>query len=134
MTRLEKKRLFNVRCGAEGNIIYPRIEAKTAEEAIHKSNRHKGQIISQVDSDPIYTASLGVVAGNLYKTDTGNSIFDITIRGTDEEAVDTLKEAIALAIGGKAVDFAQLNCDGHSDGGVALKRFICTWKLSINAM
>jgi hypothetical protein len=132
MAKLEKTRLFDVRCGAKGNIIYSGIEAETAEEAIRKSSRSEGQIVSQVDSVPIYTAGLDCETNEENKTE--NSVFEITVRGTDEESVETLRHAIALAIGGMAVDFAELNKDGDSDGGRALQRFIDKTCLSIVAM
>ena len=132
MAKLEKTRLFNVRCGEKGNYIFSGIEATTAEEAIRKSSRREGQIVSQVDSEPIYTAGLDCETDEEDKSE--NSIFEITVRGTDEESVEKLRDAIALAIGGMAVEFAELNKDGDSDGGRALQRFIGKTCLSITAM
>ena len=132
MAMLEKTRLFNVRCNAGANVIYSGIEAETAEEAIRESGKGAGQIVSQVDSEPIYTAGLGLETDEEDKSE--NSIFEIKIRGTDEETVEKLRDAIALAIGGMAVEFAELNKDGDSDGGRALQRFIGKTCLSINAM
>lgn len=134
MAKLEKNRLFSVHCCSDGKTIYSGIEAETAEEAISKSSRHEGQIVSQVISEPIYAASIGLETENLENgSDTGNSIFDITIRGTNEEAVNKLKEALALAIGGMAVEFADLNRDGCSDFGAALNRFVTEWGLTTNS-
>ena len=123
MANLEKTRLFNVRCGARANIIYSQIEAVTAEEAIRKSDRREDQIVSQVDSEPIYNASIGVET-DASKHDTGNSIFEINVRGTDEVLVDKLRNAIARAIGGMAVEFEGLTEDGGDDDGRSLRNFI----------
>ena len=123
MANLEKTRLFNVRCGAKANVIYSQIEAVTAEEAIHKSSRSEDQIVTQVDSEPIYNASIGVET-DVSKHDTGNSVFEINVRGTDEVLVDKLRNAIARAIGGMAVEFEGLTEDGSNDNGKSLRNFI----------
>ena len=123
MANLEKTRLFNVRCGVKANVIYSQIEATTAEEAIRKSPRRVDQIVSQVDSEPIYNASIGVET-DASKHDTGNSIFEINVRGTDEVLVDKLRNAIARAIGGMAVEFEGLTEDGGDDDGRSLRNFI----------
>lgn len=132
MAHLEKNRLFNVRCGADGNIIYSGIEAETAEEAIRKSFRSEGQIVSQVDSEPIYVASIGTETENDDDdSDTGTSVFDITIRGTNETAVNQLRDAIAKIIGGMAAQFdEELDSDGSSDYGSAMNKFIAQWNLT----
>ena len=132
MAKLEKTRLFDVRCGAKGNIIYSDIEAETAEEAIRKSSRSEGQIVSQVDSVPIYKASIGTETANLENDyDTGTSVFDITIRGTNETAVNQLRDAIAKMIGGMAAQFDnELDSDGSPDFGKALNKFIEQWGLT----
>jgi len=122
MANLEKTRLFNVRCGAKANVTYSQIEAVTAEEAIRKSSRHKDQIVSQVDSEPIFNASIGVET-DASEHDTGNSIFEINVRGTDEVLVDKLRNAIARAIGGMALEFEGLS-DGSDDRGRSLRNFI----------
>ena len=135
MATLEKTRLFNVRCNAGANVIYSGIEAETAEEAIRKSGKGAGQIVSAVDSEPIYRAGLDVETEDWSnENDTGTSIFEIQIRGTNAETVDKLKEAIALAIGGMAVAFENLNPDGESDHGRALQAIINKLNLSITAM
>ena len=123
MANLEKTRLFNVRCGAKANVIYSQIEAVTAEEAIRKSPRREDQIVAQVDSEPIFNASIGVET-DASEHDTGNSIFEINVRGTDEESVEKLRDAIARAIGGMAVEFEGLTEDGGDDDGRSLRRFI----------
>ena len=132
MAKLEKNRLFNVRCGANGNVIYSGIEAETAEEAISKSRRSEDQIVSQVDSEPIYNASIGTETENWDDdSDTGTSVFDITIRGTNETAVNQLRDAIAKMIGGMAAQFdEELDSDGSPDYGKALNKFIAQWGLT----
>lgn len=124
--------MFDVRCGAKVNIIYSRIEAETAEEAIRKSSCSEGQIVSQVDSEPIYKASIGTETANLENDyDTGTSVFDITIRGTNETAVNQLRDAIAKVIGGMAAQFDnELDSDGSPDFGKALNKFIEQWGLT----
>lgn len=136
MAHLEKNRLFNVHCGANGNFIYSGIEAETAEEAIRKSDRHEGQIVSQVDSEPIYNASIGTETDKWDDdADTGTSVFDITIRGTNEAAVNQLRDAIAKMIGGMAAQFDEdLDSDGSSDYGSALNKFIDKWNLTTNSI
>lgn len=136
MAHLEKNRLFNVHCGAKGNTIYSGIEAETAEEAIRKSDRHEGQIVSQVDSEPIYSASIGTETDKWDDdSDTGTSVFDITIRGTNEAAVNQLRDAIAKIIGGMAAQFDEdLDSDGSSDYGRALNKFIDQWNLTTNSI
>ena len=135
MATLEKTRLFNVRCGAGANVIYSGIEAETAEDAIRKSGKGVGQTVTAVDSEPIYTAGLDVETEDWdNENDTGTSIFEIKVRGTNPELVDKLKEAIALAVGGMAVAFENLNPDGESDHGRALQALINKLNLSITAM
>lgn len=136
MAHLEKNRLFNVHCSAKGNFIYSGIEAETAEEAIRKSDRHEGQIVSQVDSEPIYSASIGTETDKWDDdSDTGTSVFDITIRGTNEAAVNQLRDAVAKIIGGMAAQFDEdLDSDGSSDYGSALNKFIDQWNLTTNSI
>lgn len=135
MAHLEKNRLFNVHCGIKGNIIYSGIEARTAEEAIHNAHRHEGEIVSQVDSEPIYSASIGTETDKWDDSDTGTSVFDITIRGTNEAAVNQLRDAIAKMIGGMAAQFdPNLDSDGSSDYGSALNKFIDKWNLTTNSI
>ena len=44
-------------------------------------------------------------------------MFEIVVRGTNAEKVEKLKKAIALAIGGIAVEFSDISSnDEHNDG------------------
>ncbi len=127
MATLEKMRLFKV---SSENVIYTGIEAETAQEAIAKSNAKKNNLaITQVTSEPIYQAGLGLET----EEDSENSVFELTIRGTNEESVKKLRDAIARAIGGPAVEW-YVNDTGDSDNGAALQRFIGKTGLWISAM
>lgn len=122
MAILEKNRLFNVRVGERGNMVYSGIEAATAEEAISKSSRRPDDPVVAVESAPIYSASLGLETDQADKPET--SIFEINVRGTDEESVERLRDAIARAIGGMAVEFEGLTEDGGDDDGRSMRRFV----------
>ena len=127
----ESTRLFTVRCGKNGKFLYSRIEAKTAQEAIDKVDCAKSgkEIVSGVTSEPIYHAGLDLeCTEEAAQSDT--SAFEITVRGTNEQLVDKLRDAIAQAIGGMAVEYADL----ESDDGRALQHTLTKYGINVIAM
>lgn len=127
----ESTRLFTVRCGKDGSCLFTQIEAKTAQEAIDKVDCVKSgkEIVTDVTSEPIYCADLGLeCTDEAAPSDT--SVFEIAVRGTNEELVDKLRDAIAQAIGGMAVEYADL----ESDEGRALQHVTMKYGLNINGM
>ena len=127
---LAKNRKFNVHVGEHAT--YSGIEAATAEEAIRMSCKRKDDVVTKVTSDPIYIAGIGIECDGDDIAD--DAVYGIEVKGTDEKFVDKIRDALALALGGMAVEFAGLRKDGSSDNGRSLQRLVAENGMSVVAM
>ena len=127
----ESTRLFTVHCGKNSNCLYSHIEAKTAQEAIDTVDCAKSgkEIVTSVTSEPIFHAGIDIECTE-EAAPSDAAVFDITVRGTDEKLVNKLRDVIAQAIGGMAVDYADLT----SDEGRALQRATTEYGLNVIGM
>ena len=114
--KTESNRLFNVYFGDNKDVSVTHIEAKNAAEAIERAKKtfNTSFECTAVESKAIYNGSVELEcgAGGLDE----DAVFEIVVRGTNAEKVEKLKKAIALAIGGIAVEFSDISSnDEHHD-------------------
>ena len=121
-TKIESNHMFTVYFGENKNVSVSMTEAKNATEAIEKAKKHFHTSLecTAVESSVIHSGTIGIEcdAGGLSE----DAVFEIVVRGTDAEKVEKLKNAIAIAIGGMAVEFHGLS-NGESDGRSLQKAF-----------
>lgn len=99
MSKLTTNRLWTAGFGKDKNFRVSNIEAASAEEAKAKASKNMDEPLTMLDSEPIYEAGIGVELDD-GDSESGNGIFDITIRGTDNAKVDELKKILAFIISG----------------------------------
>ena len=120
--KTESNRLFNVYFGENKDVSVTNIEAKHATEAIEHAKKtfNTSFECTSVESKAIYNGSVELECGaNGIDED---AVFEIVVRGTNVEKVEKLKKAIALAIGGIAVEFSDISSnDEHCDGSFLQK-------------
>lgn len=127
--KVDSNRLFNVYFGDKKNVVITQIEAKNASEAIAKANSKvlDTNIENQctaVESTNIYNASIGIECDNgMYDKDE-DAVFEIVVRGTNIDEVERMRNAIALAIGGNALNNCNTDDGGRSDNGRFLQKVI----------
>lgn len=115
--KTESNRLFNVYFGDDKFVSVTNIEAKNATEAIERAKKtfNTSFECTSVESKAIYNGSVELECGASGIDE--DAVFEIVVRGTNVEKVEKLKKAIALAIGGIAVEFSDISSnDEHSDG------------------
>lgn len=130
-TKIESNRLFTVYFGKNKNLSISHIEAKNATEAIEQAKKdcYTSLDCTAVESNAIYTGKLGIDCDSNIHDD--GAVFEIVVRGTNAEKVEKLKKAIALAIGGYAVEFLNLSPNGESDHGRSFQKAIAEDGMSI---
>ena len=115
--KTESNRLFNVYFGENKDVSVTNIEAKNATEAIERAKKtfNTSFECTSVESKAIYKGAVELECGASDLDE--DAVFEIVVRGTNVEKVEKLKKAIALAIGGIAVEFSDISSnDEHSDG------------------
>ena len=115
--KTESNRLFNVYFGDDKFVSVTNIEAKNATEAIERAKKtfNTSFDCTSVESKAIYNGAVELECGASGIDE--DAVFEIVVRGTNVEKVEELKKAIALAIGGIAVEFSDISSnDEHSDG------------------
>ena len=131
--KVDSNRLFNVYFGDKKNVVITQIEAKNASEAIAKANskvlntKLENQCTA-VESNNIYNASIGIECMCHNKDDDG--VFEIIVRGTNSDEVERMRNAIALAIGGKCLG-NYTDDGGRSDDGRFLQKVIIENGMSV---
>lgn len=132
--KVDSNRLFNVHFGDKKNVVITQIEAKNASEAIEKANskilgtKLENQCTA-VESSNIYNASIGIECMHYTKDD--DAVFEIVVRGTDPDQVERMRNAIALAIGGKCLGNYNTDDGGRSDDGRFLQKVIIENGMSV---
>lgn len=115
--KTESNRLFTVYFGDDKDVSVTNIEAKNAAEAIERAKKtfNTSFECTSVESKAIYNGAVDVECGASDLDE--DAVFEIVVRGTNAEKVEKLKKAIALAIGGIAVEFSDISSnDEHYDG------------------
>ena len=115
--KTESNRLFNVYFGENKDVSVTNIEAKNATEAIERAKKtfNTSFECTSVESKAIYKGAVELECGASDLDE--DAVFEIVVRGTNAEKVEKLKKAIALAIGGIAVEFSDISSnDEHNDG------------------
>ena len=109
-------RRWTIYYGENKNIIVSGILAKTGERALQIAAKQYGNEtgIVEMKSKPVYEDGIDLEFGE----NDADEVFAINIQGTSKDKVEELKRAIALMIGGPAVDFKY----GEPDDGKELKR------------
>ena len=130
-TKIESNRLFTVHFGEKKNFSVSMIEAKNATEAIEQAKKdfHEPLDCTAVESSAIYSGAIGIECDSDVHDE--GAVFEIVVRGTNVEKVEKLKKAIALAIGGYAVEFSNLSPNGESDCGRSFQKAIAEDGMSI---
>lgn len=106
MAKTVKNRLFKIQVNPRLDIV--RIEAENARDAIEMSESAADrQFLAtepiNVSSEPIYERTL-ITEYEDTTFSSENSVFEIVVRGTSDTHVDQMAKAIAMLIGGPAVD------------------------------
>lgn len=129
--KIEPNRVFNVYFGEKKNCSVSMIEAKDATEAIEQAKKdfHTSLDCTAVESSAIYSGSIGIECDSNVHDE--GAVFEIVVRGTNAEKVEKLKKAIALAIGGYAVEFSGLSPNGEPDYGCSFQKAIAEDGMSI---
>ena len=107
-------RRWTVYYGKDKNITVSGILAKTGEQALQIAAKTYGDEIVEMKSKPVYEDSINLEFGE----NDSDEVFAINIQGTSKDKVEELKRAIALMIGGPAVDFTY----GEPDDGKELNK------------
>ena len=130
-TKIESNRLFTVHFGEKKNVAVSMIEAKNATEAIEQAKKdfHDPLDCTAVESSAIYSGAIGIECDSDVHDE--GAVFEIVVRGTNAKKVEKLKKAIALAIGGYAVEFSNLSPNGEPDYGCSFQRAIADEGMSI---
>lgn len=132
--KVDSNRLFNVYFGDKKNVVITQIEAKNASEAIAKANskvldtKLENQCTA-VESNNIYNASIGIECMHYDQDD--DAVFEIVVRGTNSDQVERMRNAIALAIGGNAINDSNTDDGGRSDNGRFLQKVIIENGMSV---
>ena len=130
-TKLESNRLFTVHFSEKKNLSITQIEAKNATEAIEQAKKtfKTSFECTSVESKAIYKGAveIGCGAGGLDE----DAVFEIVVHGTNAEKVEKLKKAIALAIGGLAVEFSDISSNDEPGNNSFLQKVISENGMSV---
>lgn len=122
--KTESNRLFNVYFGENKYVSVTQIEAKNASEAIERAKKtfNTSFECTSVESKTIYNGVVETECGASGLDE--DAVFEIVVRGTNAEKVEKLKKAIALAIGGIAVEFSDISSNDEPSNGRFLQKVI----------
>lgn len=132
--KIESGRLFKVFFGEDKRLSVSRLETKNANQAIavatHETNTDL--ICTAVESNAIYSGTVGIEHGAKEGGDE-SAVFEIVVRGTSAEMVKKLRNAIALAIGGRGLQAIGVP-NGKSDNGCSLKKTVAENSLLVDGL
>ena len=107
-------RRWTIYYGENKNVVVSGILAETCARAQQIAAQKYSDKIVEMKSKRVYEDSIDLEFGE----NDSDEVFAINIQGTSKDKVEELKRAIALMIGGPAVDFTY----GEPDDGKELKR------------
>ena len=130
--KIESNRLFTVHFGENKNLSITQIEAKNATEAIEQAKKDVNTSLdcTAVESNTIYTSTLGIECDDRPASEE-SAVFEVIVRGTCSATVEKMRDAIARAIGGISVEFADLSPNGVTDDGLSLLEVITENGMSV---
>ena len=131
-TKIESNRLFTVHFGENKNLSITQIEAKNATEAIEQAKKDIDTSLdcTAVESNAIYASTLGIECDDRPANEE-NAVFEVIVRGTCAVTVEKMRDAIARAIGGIAVESSDLFPNGVTDDGLSLLEVITENGMSV---